>query len=827
VILLTWSSALQRLPQSNPLTPASGAPTALPIGSIPKRSNGLISKLIMLNLLVRLLTMTRQSKIRGVTRLTRRLRLTTQQRLIALCISITRLAVGGMTRDRLRAIYSFSKVVILLYRTRGQKGLVLWLKASNICLMTATGGAPKKDSRDVGAFVALSRSGIPRVIPALHRHRIRRGDDQLLRLWLSLFGLFRVLKYPAEIKTETITRPGVNLSVPFLSSWETWLKDHFFKGIESVTDENYKGMNPELLPTPELLALAQSGACSKPQMSSFSSRAWAAYIWVTGAMHVPGPKHMGREVPPNWGESLPWYLHYCGQYEGTKSLWTKMETVASYDPTGYPFAGRLATKLEAAGKVRVFAMVDYWTQVALKPLHDTIFAMLKEIPSDGTFDQHKPTLALIKRNKTGYLASFDLSAATDRLPVRIQQSILAVMFNANFAQAWKSLLVDREYALLPSVRDRPDDPIDLYNQSSRYRYAVGQPMGAYSSWAMLALTHHAIVQFAAFRAGVDGWFKDYAVLGDDILIGNEDVAKHYLRVMEILGVEIGLAKSLISTNKSGEFAKRFYRSGVDVSGLPWNLWLMSQQSLSACVAMCQWLNLGWTPSLSQAMAAFGVGMKNMARLGSTWETLPRRLAALIVIITHPDSKTAFSKKNWLEWVGCRGPQLPQVWGDEASTWVSPWMDSLVELTNQCEEVLDRRHKDVFFSEFTASVDPVIQGILTSTNNELVVLERRIKVVRDTITHFHRLGISLQARQISAVMYQEIRKLENSVARIPLPIAELSRAREKELEPRFSDLYRLWKNIRVRGSNTFGLGIPEGIPRIRPSSAPYPKELEVD
>jgi len=45
VILLTWSSALQRLPQSNPLTPASGAPTALPIGSIPKRSNGLIQKI--------------------------------------------------------------------------------------------------------------------------------------------------------------------------------------------------------------------------------------------------------------------------------------------------------------------------------------------------------------------------------------------------------------------------------------------------------------------------------------------------------------------------------------------------------------------------------------------------------------------------------------------------------------------------------------------------------------------------------------------------------------------------------------------------------------
>jgi len=37
-----------------------------------------------------------------------------------------------------------------------------------------------------------------------------------------------------------------------------------------------------------------------------------------------------------------------------------------------------------------------------------------------------------------------------------------------------------------------------------YRYSVGQPMGAYSSFPMLALTHHVIVQIAAGRAGYQG-----------------------------------------------------------------------------------------------------------------------------------------------------------------------------------------------------------------------------------------------------------------------------------------------------------------------------------
>jgi len=33
------------------------------------------------------------------------------------------------------------------------------------------------------------------------------------------------------------------------------------------------------------------------------------------------------------------------------------------------------------------------------------------------------------------------------------------------------------------------------------RYAVGQPMGALSSWAGLAITHHFLVQLCAYRLG--------------------------------------------------------------------------------------------------------------------------------------------------------------------------------------------------------------------------------------------------------------------------------------------------------------------------------------
>lgn len=49
--------------------------------------------------------------------------------------------------------------------------------------------------------------------------------------------------------------------------------------------------------------------------------------------------------------------------------------------------GSLSFKEEAAGKLRVFAMVDSITQMALQPLHDFLFTILKSIPNDGTFNQ--------------------------------------------------------------------------------------------------------------------------------------------------------------------------------------------------------------------------------------------------------------------------------------------------------------------------------------------------------------------------------------------------------------------------------------------------------
>jgi len=134
--------------------------------------------------------------------------------------------------------------------------------------------------------------------------------------------------------------------------------------------------------------------------------------------------------------------------------------------------------VEAAGKIRVFAMVDILTQSALKPLHDYLFSFLKSLPNDGTFDQHASVKRCMKKSLDAKCSfGYDLSAATDRLPIDLQVSVLSSFLGIEFANAWKDLLVNRDYVLL-KTDPKTNKALDGFVP---YRYAVGQPMGALSS----------------------------------------------------------------------------------------------------------------------------------------------------------------------------------------------------------------------------------------------------------------------------------------------------------------------------------------------------------
>jgi hypothetical protein len=112
----------------------------------------------------------------------------------------------------------------------------------------------------------------------------------------------------------------------------------------------------------------------------------------------------------------------------------------------------------------------------LRPLHEALFDLLKTFPNDGTFDQEKSFSRCVEKAKLNKVAfGYDLSAATDRLPIDLQVTILSILIGRTAAEAWKGLLVGRGY-VLPSSAERYG-----LQPGEEFRYAVGQPMGALSS----------------------------------------------------------------------------------------------------------------------------------------------------------------------------------------------------------------------------------------------------------------------------------------------------------------------------------------------------------
>jgi hypothetical protein len=226
-----------------------------------------------------------------------------------------------------------------------------------------------------------------------------------------------------------------------------------------------------------------------------------------------------------------------------------MEIWETLRPKPVKYTRKLSYFSDKEGKTRVIAILDYWSQSALKPLHDKLMFILKGIRCDVTFDQNRYKEVL---PPSGPYYCYDLSAATDRMPVDLQQQVLINLLGEAKAAAWKRLLVRDAYHC------RDSDPVI---------YGAGQPMGAYSSWAAMALTHHVLVQYASFLAGVttpNEYFDSYVLLGDDLVIAHREVALKYKELCSSLDMPISEDKTLISDDMF-EFAKRYVIRGEEVT----------------------------------------------------------------------------------------------------------------------------------------------------------------------------------------------------------------------------------------------------------------------
>lgn len=460
---------------------------------------------------------------------------------------------------------------ILRYQSNhGPEATVKWLKACLVAIQKELGQDRVQTTVPLGTILAFSKmtGGLPRIIPASNRRRIRQGDPKEIRFWTGLFNIYRVLKIPGTLKLETITNPftgDIDALEMYMKLSNTLNPFNLLNGYKSI-------ISASLSPTKFYLSRAASPSNK------------------VSANGILTDLYLLDKCQPNLLQELMYYLysvhphvtpfiqqlqigikliHSLTDYDG-KELYgydgktyvqdhhlMLKDSLRSGQSAPNPFDGgglsQFAVKEEAAGKIRLFALIDSISQSILSPLHDMLFNILRSIPNDGTFDQE----ASIKRSQSKAIEancaySFDLTAATDRLPAKITANILATIVDKDISESWLNIMTDRNFFFNEELAGK------LGVSAGPYRYAVGQPMGGLSSWAGLAVTHHWIVQLASFNISRSlVWNTKYEILGDDLVIFDPQLAEEYLRIMADLGCEINLHKSIVSHSRPVfEFAKR-------------------------------------------------------------------------------------------------------------------------------------------------------------------------------------------------------------------------------------------------------------------------------
>jgi hypothetical protein len=227
-------------------------------------------------------------------------------------------------------------------------------------------------------------------------------------------------------------------------------------------------------------------------------------------------------------------------------------------PKGYPYplkkhgsllAGRIGLIQEAGYKLRAVANPGRVFQRVLKPLGDAIYDHLKHVPWDCTFDQNKAIPVLQEQLSQGKMTySIDLSGATDYFPLHLQVGLLKKMFDEKTISLFEELSTSSWY--FPSLGE--------------IKWKRGQPLGLFPSFGAFALTHGILLQGLLGRP----YNNEFFVLGDDVVILDEQLAQDYLQMMMFLGCPVSLPKT-ISSNSLCEFAGKVITSSKVIPQLKW------------------------------------------------------------------------------------------------------------------------------------------------------------------------------------------------------------------------------------------------------------------
>jgi hypothetical protein len=474
---------------------------------------------------------------------------------------------------------SFGHTLRRLLVTQGLTTVIARMKISLFVLNSYVGGIRVTSTQDLGIRIRLV-NGLPKILPLYARAAIRGKALVWIRIWATILNSYKGFEGKWGLPPlGSITAPHPNLELsPCYQDYLRYI---------NVFWRLLRNMGANLRPQFMIRDLFFTSKAGPNHPNSVLGSGIDAYAWTLQ------PRNLIREWLDATGQKellldfrkiskmVP-LLQFTG-LKAAKPAYRPNGTIRKWIPVQLTelSLGRLHALYEPAGKVRVVAIVDYWTQAVLKPVHDWMFSILKLIPTDATFDQEGKVREFARK---GYkeIYSLDLKSATDTIPMGLYIKLLEPIFGSSLVQLWKSLLVDRDFLKPAELREDTSYPTRLHAVVSLglrgllaplktdqiVRYTTGQPMGALSSWSSLALIHHLLVQYSAHTVyGVETWFMAYLVLGDDVIIADKLVAERYQTILASFGITVGLAKSYISKDGMFNFANQSFVGDDNISPL--------------------------------------------------------------------------------------------------------------------------------------------------------------------------------------------------------------------------------------------------------------------
>jgi hypothetical protein len=243
--------------------------------------------------------------------------------------------VSSLTSARVRSLVLFAKFVYKLGNKQGNKGLVLTLKSCSVSLMQSVGGQVTEDMGTFGPRFSRTKGGLPRIIPRLDREKIRSGETRTIRLWLSLFSIYRLIEFAGKLKLTTITDPPKAFDL------------NQFIGLSEVYFRAFGLRSLKFADQPRVFPIYSTGSTQifEKEKSSTSFRGV-----VQGAIALcarPDLMDYFLSIDPEQ-HLVKWIDHFNDRYINDERF---------LDSQKAPL-GALACLDEPAGKIRVVAMVE-------------------------------------------------------------------------------------------------------------------------------------------------------------------------------------------------------------------------------------------------------------------------------------------------------------------------------------------------------------------------------------------------------------------------------------------------------------------------------------